>query len=152
MTDLKSDAAVRTPERFPRGPHSRSDRPPAQRLGAWLLEHMVWILIVVFSIGASISNPFFFSLANLQNVLVQASTLGLLVFAVSFPLLIGEIDLSVVGVMLFSGLVGVELVKAGAPGLLAILGTFVVGALIGLLNGLFVAITKMHSQIGRAHV
>src|SRR5262245_55249560 len=57
-------------------------RPPdALTLG---LDHIVWALIVVFSLVTGLLNSFFLTTANLQNILIQATSLGLLVLAVSF--------------------------------------------------------------------
>jgi simple sugar transport system permease protein len=102
---------------------------------------------VVFAIAAGILNPFFLSIANLQNILVQATTLGFLALAVSVALLLGEIDLSVVGILGFSGSIGAILLEHGAPGFLAILACLAVGGLIGVINGVCVARLRMNSLI-----
>lgn len=119
----------------------------ARRATTAALDHIVWVLIVLFSLGVGMANSFFLSVANLQNILVQATSLGILVFAVSFTLLIGEIDLSIIGNMVFSGLIGAELLLHGWPGIPAILATIVVGVAIGIANGIFVAVVRMNSLI-----
>jgi ribose/xylose/arabinose/galactoside ABC-type transport system permease subunit len=43
---------------------------------------------------------------NLQNILVQATVLGLLALAVALPLLVGEIDLSLPANLGFSSAIG----------------------------------------------
>src|SRR4051795_4446396 len=106
-----------------------------------LLDNIVWLLLVVFAIAAGILNPFFLSIANLQNILVQATILGFLALAVSLALLLGEIDLSVVGILGFSGSIGAILLEHGAPGFLTILACLAVGGLIGVINGVRVAQT-----------
>lgn len=112
------------------------------------LDNIVWALIVVFSLVTGLLNSFFLTTANLQNILIQATSLGLLVLAVSFALLIGEIDLSVTGNLAFSGMVGALLIQhLQVPGLLAIVCTIATGTVIGLVNGVFVALWKMHSLI-----
>jgi len=93
------------------------------------LDNIVWALIIVFSLVTGLFNSFFLTIANLQNVLIQATSLGLLVLAVSFALLIGEIDLSVTGNLAFSGIV------------------IATGTVIGLVNGVFVALLRMNSLI-----
>ncbi|TIS74976.1 MAG: ABC transporter permease, partial [Mesorhizobium sp.] len=114
----------------------------------FLLDNVVWILIIVFSILAGFLNPFFLSEGNLQNVLVQATTLGVLVLAVSFTLLIGEIDLSVVGNLVFSSMIGAYAMQQfGVHWTLAVLITIIAGVLVGLLNGYFVAYLRMNSLI-----
>jgi simple sugar transport system permease protein len=113
-----------------------------------LLENIVWVLIVVFSIGATLSNSFFFSIANFQNILIQATVLGVLSLGLAFTLLIREIDLSVVGNLQFSGWVAVALIhNAGVPAVVAMLAAIATGACIGLVNGFCVAKLKMSSLV-----
>src|SRR3954469_10077708 len=112
-----------------------------------LLDNIVWLLLVVFAIAAGILNPFFLSIANLQNILVQATPLGFLALAVSLALLLGEIDLSVVGILGFSGSIGAILLEHGVPGFAAILACLAIGGLIGVINGVCVAKLRMNSLI-----
>jgi simple sugar transport system permease protein/ribose transport system permease protein len=112
------------------------------------LDNIVWALIIVFSLVTGLFNSFFLTIANLQNVLIQATSLGLLVLAVSFALLIGEIDLSVTGNLAFSGMVGALIIQhLHIPGVLAIVCVVAAGAVIGLVNGVFVALLRMNSLI-----
>jgi simple sugar transport system permease protein/ribose transport system permease protein len=115
--------------------------------GDLALDNIVWILLVVFALGASALNPFFFSIANLQNVLVQATTLGFVAVAIALAMLLGEIDLSVVGILGFTGAVGATLVDKGTPGWAGALVVLGLGALIGLVNGLCIAKLRMTSLI-----
>jgi simple sugar transport system permease protein len=112
------------------------------------LNNVVWIMLVVIAVAAGMMNPFFMSLANLQNILVQTTVLGVVALAVGVALLIGEIDLSVIGNLVFSGLMGVLLVRHDVPWMLAILATIATGTVIGTMNGFFVAKLKMNSLIG----
>lgn len=112
------------------------------------LDNIVWALIIVFSLVTGLFNSFFLTTANLQNVLIQATSLGLLVLAVSFALLIGEIDLSVTGNLAFSGMIGAQLIQhLHVPGILAIVCVIATGAVIGVVNGVFVALLRMNSLI-----
>ncbi|WP_433472847.1 ABC transporter permease [Spirillospora sp. CA-142024] len=126
-------------------PPLRRDRFDVLRFG---LDNVVWALIIIFSLVTGLFNSFFLTTANLQNVLVQATSLGVLVLAVSFALLVGEIDLSVTGNLAFSGMVGAMLIQhLHIPGVLAILAVVGTGTVIGLLNGVFVAMLRMNSLI-----
>lgn len=122
---------------------------PAQRsrvLGL-ALDNIVWILLIVFALLADALNPFFLTVPNLQNVLVQATTLGFLSVAIALTLLLGEIDLSVVGILGFSGSLGALAVNAGWPGPVAVLLVLAVGTVIGLINGFCIAKLRMNSLI-----
>lgn len=125
----------------PAAPPKRSKATPI------ILNNIVWALLVLFSIFGFLLNSFFFSLPNVQNILVQATTLGFLAVGIAFTLLIGEIDLSVVGVLGFSGAIGAVSVAAGIPPFFAILLAVLTGTLVGLVNGLCVAYFGMNSLI-----
>jgi len=112
-----------------------------------VLDNVVWLLIVVFALGAYALNPFFLTVANLQNVLVQATTFGFVALAVAVTLLLGEIDLSVIGILGVAGATGAVLMRHGVPGLLAVVVVLAVGALIGLVNGICIARFRMNSLI-----
>jgi simple sugar transport system permease protein len=112
-----------------------------------LLNNIVWLLLVLFAFVGYLLNSFFFSIPNMQNILVQATTLGFLAVGIAFTLLIGEIDLSVVGVLGFSGSIGAVAVNAGIPPVLSILLVIAVGGVFGLINGLCVAKLGMNSLI-----
>jgi simple sugar transport system permease protein/ribose transport system permease protein len=112
-----------------------------------VLDNIVWLLLIVFALGANFLNSFFLTVPNLQNILVQATSLGFVALAVALTLLIGEIDLSVVGILGFSGAIGALLVQRGVPGGLAILAVLATGAVIGLINGICIAKFRMNSLI-----
>ena len=114
-----------------------------------LLDNVVWLLIILFSFGAGYANDFFLTIANLKNILIQATVLGVIVLGVSHTLLIGDIDLSVIGVLGFAGWVGVILVEPNGnmPAAIALLAVLATGAGIGLVNGFCVTKLGMNSLI-----
>lgn len=116
-------------------------------VGDFALDNIVWLLLVPFVIIATILNPFFFSVANFQNILVQTTTLAFVAVAIGLSMLLGEIDLSVIGILGFTGAIGAVLMDKGVPGSLAILVVLAVGAFIGLVNGICVAKVRMTSLI-----
>jgi len=116
-------------------------------VGDFALDNIVWLLLVPFVIIATILNPFFFSVANFQNILVQTTTLAFVAVAIGLSMLLGEIDLSVIGILGFTGAIGAVLMEKGVPGSLAILVVLAVGAFIGLVNGICVAKVRMTSLI-----
>ena len=99
------------------------------------------VLIVVVILGA-ITNGAFFSPDNLINILAQSSVLGVLVIAETLILIVGRIDLSVESVVTLAPLFGVWLLLGGfglgINPVLALIITLALGALVGLVNGLFV--------------
>ncbi|NUR92484.1 MAG: sugar ABC transporter permease [Nonomuraea sp.] len=77
-------------------------------------------------------NPIFLSSANLVNLLLDMSAIGIVALGIVCVLLVGQIDLSVGSVSGVSGAVlAVLFVTKGWPAWLAILVTVVMGAVIG---------------------
>jgi simple sugar transport system permease protein/ribose transport system permease protein len=93
-------------------------------------------------------NDFFLTVFNLQNVMVQATVLGMLGLAVALPLLVAEIDLSIPANAGFSAAVGaLAYSDLGLPWFFAMLIGLGVGTLIGFFNGLCITKLKMVSLI-----
>lgn len=108
----------------------------------FLLNNIVWILLALTIVVIGVIDPRFFSPVILGNVITQATVLGILAFAQSFAIMLGFIDLSLLGVMCFSATVGLILLKNGLPLYLAILIIPLVGLAIGLINGVLIAKLK----------
>lgn len=142
MTTTKSSHALEDVKSATTVSHSRR-----YRIEQMVLNNIVWMLLVLFALVGYLLNSFFFSIANVQNILVQATSLGFLAVGVAFTLLIGEIDLSVVGVLGFSGSIGAVALRGGFPPVLCILLVVVSGAVIGVINGFCVAKLGMNSLI-----
>jgi ribose transport system permease protein len=88
--------------------------------------------LVMLCVVLSISTPHFATLANLRNVVLQASLLALISFGMTFALLVEGIDLSVGSVIALAAVVSASLVVKGS-----ILGGLAVGLLVGAACGLF---------------
>ncbi len=126
---------------------ARPRRTVAQRLQAGLA-HVVWFWLAGLVIIFGLLNPFFFSTSNMQNVLVQATVLGLLGLAQSLVLLVGEIDLSIAAITGLSSALGALAVQSlGLPVPAGILLGIGVATLIGFVNGLCVTKLRMVSLI-----
>src|SRR3954454_4638483 len=82
-------------------------------------------------------NSEFLTAGNLVNLLIQGAVYMLLAMGEVFPLLLGEIDLSIGFVSGIGGIVTAELVKQswGWPWWAAVLAALLVCALIGILHG-----------------
>ncbi|WP_044527816.1 ABC transporter permease, partial [Herbaspirillum sp. B65] len=125
----------------------KGQRKPRQVLG-WILRNVVWIWLVALVLGFGLFSQFFLSVMNLQNILVQATVLGLLALAVALPLLVGEIDLSLPANLGFSSAIGAWLYATwGGPWWLTMLVGVAVATLIGWFNGLCITRLRMVSLI-----
>jgi D-xylose transport system permease protein len=104
-------------------------------------------IVVFFTLKVSV----FFSAVNFDNLLPQMTQVTVMAIGVVFVLLIGEIDLSI-GYL--SGLAAVVLAELQLPGSghdhawwVAILGALAVGAIIGAIQGSFVAFLGVPSFV-----
>ncbi len=103
------------------------------------------LVVVYFSIA---SNGIFLRPQNLSNLVGQIATYGILGLGVIMVLLLGEIDLSIAAVAYLCAVVMAVLSeRAGAPAGIAILVALLTGAVIGLINGFFVAVLRVPSFI-----
>lgn len=107
-----------------------------------LLNNIVWILLILAIIVVGGLEKSFFTTTVMGNVLSQATVLGILSFAQAFAIMLGLIDLSLLGVMSFSATTGLLLIERGCPTPIAILMIFAVGALLGAMNGVLIAKLK----------
>ncbi len=99
------------------------------------------IAIVVFSI----TSRGFFSGLNLQNILVQSTSLGICAFGLTFVLITGEIDLSYGGVIGLVGAVLAGMLKDGHSIGLVTLVCLAIGLGTGLLNAILIVVLKLPS-------
>ena len=104
---------------------------------------MLLILTVVFAAGS----PQFLTVRNLGNILMQTAPMCILAIGLTFVVLCGHLDLSGGAVIAMVSVVSGVLLKAGVPVPAVFLLALLLGAGIGFLNGLCVALLGMSSFI-----
>src|SRR5271154_5975678 len=105
-----------------------------------------FVLLVLELATFDAINPDFLSVLNISNTLTFTVELGLIALAMTLLMTAGEFDLSVGSLFGFAPVVMWTLFNAGLASLgVAFLISLVVGALIGLFNGLFVTRLKIPS-------
>ncbi len=119
-----------------------------------ILDNMIWFLLLIGIIVFGLRIPKFFSTANLFNVLLHSSPLGILVLGETLVLLTGNFDLSIESTVGFTAMLAAWLMGTGAVSAhlgmspaLAVLIMIATGALIGLFNGFFVVKLSMNAFI-----
>jgi len=113
------------------------------------------VLIVILIVVMSIASPYFLSLANFRAMAVGLVPTGVIVVGMAILLVSGGFDLSVGSVLALASTVCALLMIAGAPILPAILATLLLGAFIGLVNGLLItglAINPLVATLGTMSV
>lgn len=122
---------------------------------------LLLILIAALCIIATLVNPRFIHLSNLINILQQISVLGVVASGVGMLLIAGEIDISVGSQVSLMGIVMAAIIQKGgqippdAPNAwfiawsipIAIIVTFIIGAVLGFINGITVIKSRAASFI-----
>ncbi|MGO9410588.1 MAG: ABC transporter permease [Spirochaetia bacterium] len=112
-----------------------------QAFQLFLVRNLIWAILVFVFLVFSLLLPNFFTVENLHFILYVASAIGLLVFAESFVLISGSMDLSIAHIAgLSSMLTGALTVQwlPFLPGWSGVILVVLIGALLGSVNGFFV--------------
>lgn len=96
----------------------------------------IYLALALLIAAFSLLNPFFLTVENIANIGRQTTLLAIGSFAMTFVILVGEIDLSVGAVASLAGVVIALLLRDERAMPLAIGAGLLVGALIGAVNGL----------------
>jgi rhamnose transport system permease protein len=106
-------------------------------------------LLVAAIVGAGIwsttLSPYFLKRANLLDLLTPYIFIGLMAFGLTFVVIAGEIDISIVSNMAVSVVCFAQLFDAGVNVWLAALVGLVVAAVLGLVNGVLVSVLDLPS-------
>jgi ribose/xylose/arabinose/galactoside ABC-type transport system permease subunit/ABC-type sugar transport system substrate-binding protein len=125
--------------------------PATTTFPAALLRGLTWMMVIAAITAFAKS---LLSVATLHDVLLAMLPLAILVTGEMLVLLVGQIDLSMTAVMAVSSIVSAAVMTRYAAGLgeslattLGILAFLIIGAIIGLFNGVCIAILRVPSFI-----
>lgn len=102
------------------------------------------VIVIVFQI---LTGNKYFTTANIVNILISMSVVGLVVIGESFLLITGKVDLSPGSVAAFSGVLVALLLNTGMNMFLAIPIVVAGGMLVGLINALLINLLKLEAFI-----
>ncbi len=108
-----------------------------------VLRHTPVILFALIFVIFGLLSPRFLSYQSLENIVKQASYVGIIAVGMTFVLLTAGIDLSVGSNMYLSAVVAGLLIKSRVPVTLALLGCLTVGMLFGIVNALVITRLKI---------
>lgn len=129
---------------------SASDRAGfANGLVALLNSSLVAAVLLVLVIGFAIAAPAFISSNNVLTLLQSVAVIAVLAIGQTFVIITAGIDLSQGAVIGLTGILGAGVMGSGSLGgiLLGIIVALLVGAGVGLVNGLLTAYTKVPAFI-----
>ena len=103
----------------------------------------IFLALMLIFFVSGLSNPNFFSVYNITNIVFQASFTYIVALAMTFVLILAGLDLSVGSVMGLAGVVSGFSLLAGIPVPISILFGLLVGGVIGLFNGFMISVAKI---------
>jgi len=112
-----------------------------------LIEYKSLVGLLGLVIVVAILSPSFFTVANLLNVFRQTSINAVIAAGMTFVILTGGIDLSVGSILAFSGAVAASCLASGQSMIVTVILTLIIGAGVGLLNGIIISKGKLQPFI-----
>lgn len=105
-------------------------------------------VLVAMIIVASIGSPYFLDTYNLQSLMRDVATVGMIGIAQSLLLLVGELDLSVGKIATLCGiLAGMMMVDAKINPWVALIIGLLLGLLFGFINGMIITKLRLNSMV-----
>ncbi|WP_104087241.1 ABC transporter permease [Arthrobacter sp. GMC3] len=120
----------------------------ATRIRASFQQLLAFASLLALVVFFSVASENFYQAGNLSNILLSTVVTGLLALGTTFVIITGGIDLSIgTGMTLCSVMTAWFMTQLGFPMILGVLAGVAFGALIGSVNGFFVAVLKIPSFI-----
>src|SRR3954464_8621283 len=119
---------------------------PSRFARTWETAGMLLVLAVLFVL-CSVFVDNFLTVTNLRGLALAVATIGMVACTMMFCLAAGDFDLSVGSVVAFAGVLGATVMNATGSVTAGIAAALAAGALIGLVNGLFVARVGINALI-----
>ena len=124
------------------------NRLDARSTGEWVKNNTNILLMFVLIIVGALTSENFFSTGNLFNVLRQVTVNGMLAVACTMTLLVNGFDLSIGHNMALCAVLCIGFEKSTGSGVIAIVVALAAGAVMGLVNGLLMKLTRGGSGEG----
>ncbi|MGD7002919.1 ABC transporter permease [Corynebacterium halotolerans] len=119
-----------------------------RRIGQWMMNNGALVGLVLLCVALFIATPHFLTVPNLINIGIQAATVAILAFGMTFVIVTAGIDLSVGSVAALGAMVSAYFfTETGLPGWLTLLAGLAMGLLAGAISGLAVAYGKLPAFI-----
>lgn len=117
---------------------------PAGRL-VFFKHQIFYLILVILVIGvvASAINPNFLTLRNFLNVMQQISTLGILTMVMSLLMISGGLDISIGNMTGLIAIVFARMLLSGESIFLCVIIALALGIILGFINGLIIAKSKV---------
>lgn len=123
---------------------SKDDVSAGKKITTWMLNNGALVGLILLCVGLFIATPHFLTVNNVINIGVQAATVAILAFGMTFVIVTAGIDLSVGAVAALGGMVSAySFSELGLPGFV----TLIIGLLCGLLAGAICGIAISYGKL-----
>jgi ribose/xylose/arabinose/galactoside ABC-type transport system permease subunit len=124
---------------------STSEGGRAGQVKEWILSHLTYVIFTLITIFFLIFSPNFATVEAAGSILQITALVTIMAVGATFVIVCGEIDLAVGSLASFSGMIAAILMDRGVPSALAVVLVCLLGAFIGMVNGLLVTRAKIPS-------
>lgn len=119
-----------------------------------LLEHTIWIILLLATVSFSFALPNFLNWRIISNIFTHSVFIGVLAIGMSFALFCGHMDMSITANMAFTAMVGAVLAGRGGSALgielnpfLSLIIMILLGCLVGFINGFIITKFKLSAFV-----
>ena len=109
--------------------------------------YSIFLALIIMCVFFSFTSPYFFTIKNILNVIMNSSILGIMAAGLFISMVIGEIDVSQYSVLALSTAVMAILIQSGTGIGLAITISMIVALICGAINGASVAFLRINPII-----
>lgn len=117
------------------------------KFGVFYNKYGTIIVLLILMLIVTAINPKFIYVDNLLNVFRQVSINGLIALGMTFVILTAGIDLSVGAILGLSGILLGLFIASGVPDFVAIPAVLLIGAMLGMFNGLLISRLNLQAFI-----
>ena len=107
----------------------------------------IFLALIIMCVFFSFTSPYFFTIKNILNVIMNSSILGIMAAGLFISMVIGEIDVSQYSILALSTAVMAILIQSGTGIGLAITISMIVALICGAINGASVAFLRINPII-----
>jgi len=107
----------------------------------------IFLALIIMCVFFSFTSPYFFTIKNILNVIMNSSILGIMAAGLFVSMVIGEIDVSQYSILALSTAVMAILIQSGTGIGLAITISMIVALICGAINGASVAFLRINPII-----
>lgn len=116
-------------------------------MSEYIKKYALFGIILVIGVVFSFMSPYFLTADNLISIIRQATVMVVYAIGLTFVMIGGMIDISIVNIGLISTMIAGIMMENGQPVWLAILAAFAIGLIVGVVNGVMTTAFDLNPMI-----